>query len=271
MIFDQVDRIVILWNGLIVLVLNLNLDVFRGKHDEFVRSANRSVNDNLSLEIGLIHTFLLISNDLHLFDFTLSVSKIWSRKSFMLSLLKFSIFIVETLWFISCGSGQIFEGFKLPIGPAYKVFIADVSHLVDLSDANIWIKTGPELTDDKRDSKPLGVLLSGSYSFLVPFKTLRTLLNSWFSCCAHIRRELAAVSVLIKGMIAWSNLASWGSFKTKLKNKSSCNTFFVRKLSWLKHHHIFHVALYWGVGLNLLKNFRVKRSQFSLVELLWQK
>ena len=132
-----------------------------------------------------------------------------------------TIWVVESFRFVTSRSGKIFVGLVLPIRPADNIFLANITNLVDFTSADVSIKTGAKLTDENRESKSVGIFLSGSKTILVEFETLIRTIGGRFTRVTNTVIKLAAVSMSVNGMVWRSNFTTWWFLEANSFDNSS--------------------------------------------------
>lgn len=158
----------------------------------------------LDAQIELNNSFKVagLGVELHGFGSTLSGFDVGSGESLYFTCLESSIEVVETFGTGSSRSGQVFISFELPICPTGKVLVGDLSDLGDFGDAFVGIHAGTEFAHDERNSKSLGIFVSGANPLLMQVQASISISGRWLSCSsANVGSQLAAVGVIIENVI----------------------------------------------------------------------
>ena len=136
------------------------------------------------------------------------------------------------------------------------MFISNVCDLVDLLGARSFGQASTELGDDKRNTKTLRVLGSLTDSLLVPFQADISIRNLRLASSALFAAELAAVSVVIKHVLAATDLTAGWSLESDAEDVSAQNAHLIGERHRFEPHLLVGV-----VSLVLLKDLSVKRCQ----------
>jgi hypothetical protein len=131
---------------------------------------------------------------------SLGVRKVSSRKSLDFLLLRRACGIVEShvgAFILAETEVAVAECLVLEVGPADQVLITSIGDQRDLHSTCVGVIAVPELSNDQRYTKVLGVLLALQDLLLVEVHALVLLVHLWLSVHTHVWVHVAAAHMLI--------------------------------------------------------------------------
>ena len=140
----------------------------------------------------------------------LSIHQIGAGQSLGLPVLEGSISVVEALRASASRCGQVSIVFELPVSPANKILIGDITNLVDFLSAGTLSKACTKLSDVVRDTKALGIEVASANTLLVPDEALVCESRIGLSSSARrwIATELAAVGMVVEDVVSRADLTT---------------------------------------------------------------
>jgi len=188
-----------------------------------------SVNRNLSNE----NTIFSVKEGLGWH--TLSKHHVSSWECLDLPVLEGAILIVESLWSSTCRCSQISVVLELPISPTSNILVSCVTHRINFGCAICVSQTRAKLRNKEGEVKSLCVYITlGKLSHVIIFAEV-SIFYIWLTS-RTLTPNSAAVCVVVKHVIRWTDLTTWGHFKTNWEDKALAHSNCVRSLIRFKPH-----------------------------------
>ena len=190
----------------------------------------------------------------------LSPGHVGAGQGLHLVVLKSTVLVPEAFRAGARGSGQISIGLELPVGPSDEMDVGLGSDLVDLLGAGTFGEAGSKLTDEKRDSKTLGIFGSLIHRLLMPLPAYVTICDLGLAARALASTSLAAVRVHVEHVLVGANLTARWRLETDSEVMATEEGHVVRHGAWLEPHLLGSI-----VRLVLVEDLLVQRGEILLV------